>query len=567
MAYPSELADRVGALELRIADLESIIDRNRRRRHVSVPPRVAEWLEIETALGLTWFNRLGAVALVAALAFAAAWANDQGYLSPAVRTVLAGAVAFGLLVLACFKLGTVRGARRAFFTGIAILGAGGLFVVPAAAARVDHLITDTAAIAILVVVTIGCLCAAALLRAYALALVATVGGALAPLVAQTGEPSFALAIAYVAALAVASVGLQLRSPLPGKPGATPVIGGGDPRAPRSPLPGKPGATPVIGGGDPRAPRSQWRGLDAIAILALAGYSIAWTISSSSAESAAVGAGVWAAAIGYDMWRRAVAPDRAAEIVRSQVSLLAVVAGGGALLAAGAAWSVIALVSANLWVWRDPNRPRQMVQLLALAAAGTVAFPSLLGGAILLPFLWQAIRRDEPMLAVVTNGLVAVVWIRLGLEANQGGLAGVAVLAYAVTAVFIGIDERKLNRNLSSALIASGGACAVAAAWPLAVSVFPGRESLVLTVAATIVGLVLVGIGMITDSRSVRGTGLAFVGAVAAKLVFVDVWALSSGTRVLALCALGLGFLGVSFLYSRVVASPPTVNRRAPNAEP
>ena len=56
------------------------------------------------------------------------------------------------------------------------------------------------------------------------------------------------------ARAKTSAGSAPRVPPPGKPGATPAIGGGHPRTPRVPPPGKPGATPAIGGGDPRTPR-------------------------------------------------------------------------------------------------------------------------------------------------------------------------------------------------------------------------------------------------------------------------------------------------------------------------
>lgn len=505
----SELFDRVRALELRIADLEGLLGA-RKRPGGSWSKHVAGWLDIETRLGLTWFNRLGAVALVAALALAAAWANDQGYLSPTVRSVLAAGVAAGLLALACWKLRGARGARRAFLTGVALIGAGGLLVVPATAALVDGLIAHTVAMALLVTVVAGCLVLAAAFDVYALALLATVGGAAVPLVSGTGEPKFSLVMVYLAALAASAVAVQLYR--------------------------------------------RWTALDALAILALSAYSLAWSGLDPSLASASWSGAVWAAALGYEAWRRKVERVRRTESQRVRVLLAAAVAGGIGLLATGAAWVVVGFVTAHVWVWRDPRRPRMMVPLLALCAAGAVAFPSALSAAIMLPLLWQAIRRDEPVLAAITAVTTAWVWASLGLELSAAGLATVAVAAYATTCVFIGIDERKRSKWLANALIASGGVCGVIAAWPLASALAPANVSLVMTLTATAVGLVLVVVGMLCALKLVRAAGLSFLGLVAAKLVIVDIWALSSGTRVLALCALGFGSLAVSFLYSRVVSS-------------
>jgi hypothetical protein len=235
-------------------------------------------------------------------------------------------------------------------------------------------------------------------------------------------------------------------------------------------------------------------------------------------------------------------------------LAAAIAGGVAMLSAGVLWPAIALVTAHVWVWRDPGRPRQMYALIALCAVGCATFPSALAGAMMLPFLWQAIRRTEWAVAAVAIPTTAWVWATVGIESGQPGLAAVAVAAYAVTCIFIGIDESKRDQLLSAVLIIGGGVCAVIAAWPLAIGVAAAKLSLAMTIAATVVGLALVGIGMGTASKLVRAAGLTLLALVAGKLVVIDVWALSSGTRVLAVCALGLGCLGVSYLYSRVVSS-------------
>jgi uncharacterized membrane protein len=199
----AELSLRVERLERRLAALEG----GRAPALEALPREVVE--RHEAAVGLTWLNRLGAAAVVAALGFGAAWAHEHGYLTAPLRTALLVAVAAAML---WFGVALRRGdaGRRMFGYGVALIGAFGLYLAPYTASSMDALVSAATGATLVVALTVAFAAAAVRLREEALAQLGAAGGLSAPLVAFGAEPDFWLVYGYLTALSATMLWLERR---------------------------------------------------------------------------------------------------------------------------------------------------------------------------------------------------------------------------------------------------------------------------------------------------------------------------------------------------------------------
>jgi Predicted membrane protein (DUF2339) len=76
----------------------------------------------------------------------------------------------------------------------------------------------------------------------------------------------------------------------------------------------------------------------------------------------------------------------------------------------------------------------------------------------------------------------------------------------------------------------------------------------ITIAWSLMGLIVFGFALIVGERSYRLAGLGLLLVSMAKIILVDVWALSVPDRYTTLIVLGLALLAVSFLYTRFSAT-------------
>ncbi len=210
-----DLALRVQELERRVAQLEGRLTSAPaapRPPFVAPPggsppggiPRVSD---VDSRLGLTWLNAIGAGVLIAGLALAALWAHERGHLTPVLRNVLAAIAAGGVFALGAYGVGSGDPARRSFAVGIAAVGAASLYLVPFVAAHVDRMIPVMVGATAALAVTLALAALAALRREPLFALFGAVGGAV--YAAAGGHEIALLAIGVTAAVAGLALSMEL----------------------------------------------------------------------------------------------------------------------------------------------------------------------------------------------------------------------------------------------------------------------------------------------------------------------------------------------------------------------
>jgi uncharacterized membrane protein len=72
----------------------------------------------------------------------------------------------------------------------------------------------------------------------------------------------------------------------------------------------------------------------------------------------------------------------------------------------------------------------------------------------------------------------------------------------------------------------------------------------ITIAWSLVGVVIFLFALTVDERSYRLAGLMLLLVSVAKILLMDVWALAPPDRYMTLIVMGLALLAVSFLYTR-----------------
>jgi Predicted membrane protein (DUF2339) len=174
------------------------------------PPGVGQW---EGRLGGTWLSRAGAILFFLGVGFFLKHAFEQDWIGPKGR-VLAGLVA-GIAMLA----GGVRLARGATYRvpalSLAAVGIGVIYLSLYAAHASYALVGAPAALVALAIVTAVGFATALRLGSYPLAVLATLGGLLTPVILSTDTDAAAALFAY---LAVLDLGVLLVASRRGWPG-------------------------------------------------------------------------------------------------------------------------------------------------------------------------------------------------------------------------------------------------------------------------------------------------------------------------------------------------------------
>jgi len=148
----------------------------------------------EMRLGATWFNRIGAIILLLAVAFFVKYSFDQGWLGPTTR-VLLGAVA-GLAMVGGGEFALARKLRQ-FAVGLIGGGVAMLYVSAFAAQSFYHLIGLNTAFATYCVITALGTILAVHGRLQALAILALIGAFLTPPALSTGRNAQVELLSYL----------------------------------------------------------------------------------------------------------------------------------------------------------------------------------------------------------------------------------------------------------------------------------------------------------------------------------------------------------------------------------
>lgn len=163
--------------------------------------------DLESQMGLTWVNRIGAVTLILAVGFVFKYAADNGWIGPWAR-VLAGMVAGGIACGSAELL--VRRGHRVVAQGVAGLGIAVFYLSLFAAFQIFELLPQLAVFGWMAGVTVLGGVLALRYKGQALAVLAATGGFLTPVMLSTGENRPWELNAYLLVLAAGSIFLAVR---------------------------------------------------------------------------------------------------------------------------------------------------------------------------------------------------------------------------------------------------------------------------------------------------------------------------------------------------------------------
>ncbi len=148
----------------------------------------------EMRIGATWFNRIGAVILLLAVAFFVKYSFDQGWLSPTVRVILAAATGCTLIVAGEVSLAYTM---RHFSVGLVAAGIAMLYVAGFSAHHFYGLITLQTAFASFCATTgLGAMLAVHG-RMQSVAVLAIIGAFATPVVLSTGQNAQVALLTYL----------------------------------------------------------------------------------------------------------------------------------------------------------------------------------------------------------------------------------------------------------------------------------------------------------------------------------------------------------------------------------
>jgi uncharacterized membrane protein len=539
------IPDRVAALEARVAFLESALRSQARSESgkeaslrkvmpiVARPmPRAEEsaakssW---ELQVGLTWLNRAGAVAVVFALVFAALWANDQGYLSPLLRTLLASGVSLAALCSGLRMSSSASRGTRVFAYGFQVIGSLGLYIVCFSAAHIDHILSPGQAMAAACLNTIALTALAHRFQLNPLANLAALGGLSVPLLLPTEQPHFALLFVFLTAQAVLHLWL--------------------------------------------ARTNRWAQVALIQALGLSAYFIYLA-----------GHAVSLGGVGQCLAMTLVLGGFVCLYLRDELF-----SEGASDVDRVAAWISLAGALA-CWSVADVDLSHMPLLLVVLGGTGLAALarlmhrhrsrprtsgPAVMGAAIV---LFAGLLAEGPMQILALASPLALLWLSLLREEDSLWVAVRALSLLAIPLLCFWLYGEVLESDgARAALFAGAMVLQLPLWWPAykrhahTLAVFSshamGAMSLGLWLGQTgtglevsgdwatsivpaVYGLALLWLGRRFEDPVTRYTGLGFAALAVAKVVFVDVWFLSSGARVSVFFSLGLLLLGGSYLYSR-----------------
>ncbi|MBI4013285.1 MAG: DUF2339 domain-containing protein, partial [Candidatus Rokubacteria bacterium] len=153
--------------------------------------------ELEGRVGARWLNRAGALILVVGIGFFLKYAFDNAWIGPAGR--VASGLLFGVVLLVVGDR-VHRAAYRAPAQGLVAAGIATLYLSGYAAYAFYHLVPQPAAFAFLVLVTATGIAVAIHHDARAIALLASLGGFLTPVILSTGRDAAVALFTYLAIL-------------------------------------------------------------------------------------------------------------------------------------------------------------------------------------------------------------------------------------------------------------------------------------------------------------------------------------------------------------------------------
>lgn len=170
-----------------------------------VDPRPA--IDWERWLGVRGAAAMGAAILVVALLYFLRYSMDSGWLTPTLRVVLGAGCSAACLAVAQLSVRRGHPTLGSWMTGA---GVAGLFASVWAAQHIVGLVGPVTAFVATVAITIGCVAIALKEDSLPIALLGLAGGFAAPMSIYGGADNPYAAMAYVALLDVAMVGLSLR---------------------------------------------------------------------------------------------------------------------------------------------------------------------------------------------------------------------------------------------------------------------------------------------------------------------------------------------------------------------
>lgn len=163
-------------------------------------PKVTDKLAaelMEARIGGTWLNRIGIVAFVFGLGFFLKYSFDNNWIGPTGRVII------GILTGLCFLGGGEYGQRkgyRVFAQGLTGGGIASLYFSIFAAFSFYHLIGQTTAFGIMILITTTAVLLSVYHNAYAVALLGIIGGFLTPFFLSTGQPNQVGLFSYIVLL-------------------------------------------------------------------------------------------------------------------------------------------------------------------------------------------------------------------------------------------------------------------------------------------------------------------------------------------------------------------------------
>lgn len=160
----------------------------------------------EFAIGRTWLNRLGAIILFLGIAFFVKYSFDQGWISPAMRVIAAGAV--GLALIGAGQL-CLRRAMRPVAAGLMGAGVGVLYVAAFAAYNFYHLVGPTVGFTLYCGVSAISVALAIYANLQGLAVIGLIGGFCTPIALSTGSNQQVALLTYVLLLDLAFVAVAV----------------------------------------------------------------------------------------------------------------------------------------------------------------------------------------------------------------------------------------------------------------------------------------------------------------------------------------------------------------------
>ena len=167
---------------------------------------------LESAVGLTLVNRIGAITLVLGVAFFFKWAVDNNWIGPAGRVILGLLAGFATLAAADF---TWRKRQQIFAQGITATGIAIIYLALYAAFDFYHLIPQSAAFLLMVATTVMAAVLALRYNSFAIAALGLAAAYATPLLLSTGEDHPWFLFSYLLLLNFAATELAKRGRWPG----------------------------------------------------------------------------------------------------------------------------------------------------------------------------------------------------------------------------------------------------------------------------------------------------------------------------------------------------------------